>query len=90
MSTWYWINAYDQEICAVEVIRETKTQVVIVETYLGKTSEYRRFKCDEYFPSFEDAKASLIQRLESEISRHSSGLARANKQLLNARTLEKP
>jgi hypothetical protein len=68
----YKIVGWRDEIEAVEVIRETDKFVVIVRSW-GKGE--RRESKDDYFDTFEEAKAELIRRTTTEIESRRKALS---------------
>jgi hypothetical protein len=86
MSTWYRLHSYQLKIEPVEIVRETKEQVVIFDHFYGK--ERRHFKGGEYFSTFEDAKAEAIKRASDQVARLQNSLHHAKTELGMAESLK--
>jgi hypothetical protein len=86
MSTWYRLHTYQLKIEPVEIVRETKEQVVILDQFYRK--ERRHFKGGEYFPTFEDAKAAAIKRSSDQVDRLENSLHHAKTELGMAKALK--
>ena len=86
MKIWYEVLSYSNEIKPVEVIGETAKQIVYLSKnlYTGTSRERRTMKSSSFntfYPTWEAAKAALINRYQSQIEHAQRELARAQRQL---------
>lgn len=91
MSTWYRVQSWGVKIEAVEVKKETAETVVWIDrSWAGNPRESRSYKAGMFFPSFEEAKKSLVDKWEREVKQARISLDNANGQLGNALGLKEP
>ena len=77
MKIWYEVLNYSNEIKPVEVIGETAKQIVYLskDLYTGTSRERRTTKSSNYnnfYPTWEAAKAALVNRYQSQIEHASA------------------
>lgn len=88
MSTWYEVSKWNYRgppITPVEVQRNSDSSVWIDGRRAAITSE-----CSRYFPTWEEAKAHLVDRETKSVEYKRSALAKAESDLAAALKLEKP
>lgn len=91
MKKWYIPSALNDEIHAVECIKETEKQAVILDTHWdGKPIERRLNKEGVLFNSFLDAKNFLIEKSKNEIAYLQSRLDSAKAKLKKRNDIPHP
>lgn len=90
MSTWWKVNIYQYEIKTVEVVGETAKYVTLAafESYWKKES--RAAKAGEYFPTFVEARAFLLDRLNDKFNATQSALETIRKYTNKVFLMEEP
>lgn len=88
MSKWYEINSWSTRIVPVEVVSDTKSFVYIYNDFWKKTSRHR--KEGTYYPTFEDAKAALIKRLQTHLRGYKKNILETEASLSELQARQEP
>lgn len=91
IATWWGINSYRVELQPVQVVAFTEHFITHIEkdAWNGDCRE-RRERRDDYFPTFEEAKAEAIKRAQSKVDRAKEELQRLRSTLGQWESLRKP
>lgn len=84
---WYQVRSWAIEIEPVRVIKFTDKTVTVIETWNGHSTAARHLRGYEYFPTFELAKQSLIDRCERAQISTAAKLAACEQDLKTAKAL---
>lgn len=88
MARWFKLSEWGKRtITPVEVIKETPEFVVWIQEYLGKPHETKTRKAGEFFPTFEEARAYLVEDLERKLQRLDDERSRVIGYLKDARNM---
>ena len=90
MSTWWKADKYGCKIKPVQVVSETAKYIALEasESYWKKTQ--RVLKGDEYFPTFAEARRSLLDMLNARFSSTERELESLREKTINLIMLEPP
>ena len=89
MSTWWKVNNYQYEIKPVEVVSETAKYVTLAASDYWKMTR-RAAKAGEYFPTFVEARAFLLDRLNDQFNVTQSALETIRKYTDKVFFMEEP
>lgn len=77
----------EEKIEPIEIVRETKAQVVIIDTRGREQRESKRSDWRNWHDTWEDAHAFLIEKAESKVAFAQSGLNIAKAELVKIKDL---
>lgn len=95
MSEWYRVNRWNADISPVEVVKETPKQLVVRhhEAWRKADIESRRDKrssSDNYFPTWEEAHAFLMEQADAKLKNARRALEVAQSHHGNVKGMKKP
>lgn len=82
----YTVDGYEAKITEVEIISESAKFVTYNDKFWNKPR--REMKADNYFDSWDAAKAFLVEKYESKVQYARKALESANAKLGNAKGLQ--
>ena len=98
MVIWYKVNEDDIKIEAVEVIQETPARLRyydLLYVYLGsedrrETTSNKVSAYHQFYPTFKEAQAALVSRLEGERDMHAAKAKRASNDIATVLDMGEP
>lgn len=86
----YMFRASGLDIKKVEIVRETKTQVIFINWNGSQVRETKLSETSAFFDTFKQAKRHLITKAEREINKAKALIKRKEKEIekINAKTHE--
>jgi len=84
--TWWHASALSYRIDPVQVLSATKSTVLVK----GGRRKHKNGEYEWICPTFEEAKACIVDYLEREVTQYARRLERAEQDLAAARKLEEP
>lgn len=87
----YTPHAWEPEVEAVEVVKQTAQTVTVLESeWNGKRRERKRMNNGDYFDTWEQAKAAMVEQARQNVERSKNELQRRRTRLGQLEAMQPP